>query len=184
MAFIAEHSPDQDKGEWYVIGVDKDNDKPVEVRVRPIPPGVIRQIETTYGNPEKVASTYKTDSGEGQIHVRQRIYSDEDFTAMSVDKAKYAWTDTRNFIIRAKDDMMAKRYSGLLGGGVELKVGEDIVLDGRLSDGIKNHILDAAFVVSPGGNKADTKTIRGFIVEKSRELGSLARREEAALAKN
>lgn len=172
MAFLREHSPAHDKGRWYQIGEDPDNNRPIKVKLRRLPESTARSISEKYGADRDDPVEAEGGGGKARFTVRRRVHSLEDMRAISIDRCLWAWLDCQNLSIEPLDDDVAKRYSEMLGGDAQVKANEPTILDGRLTAPMKQYLL---------GN---FDKLRRAIDEKVTEHAQADAAEEVALAKN
>ena len=147
MPFLKLVAPESDLGRWIDVGIHPDNHKPVRLKVRRIPEKVDLQIANTYGTAEKVTSPIKNTNADGSkveyTRVsKQRVYDFADNCAIFRDRCEYAVLDSENLDATAVDDATAKLLSSLMGGGVDVRVGEAVPFDGRMTTALKHHIFD------------------------------------------
>ncbi len=121
------------EGRWFEIGTDDDSGKRVELRVRSVPASEAERIERKYRrrikNPPPGARL-------------QSLYMVPDAKKWDqlFDNGCYAWIDCKNFSLSVRDEDGARFMSKELQKNV--KIGDVVVLDGKLTDKIKREIFD------------------------------------------
>lgn len=164
MAFIKSASPENIKGELFVMGKDQDTGKEVRFRIRATPDAVARKIAESRGRVREVQRAVEEKDGKKMFLglVKTRVYEPDDMRQANRDEAIYDWTGSENFSIRALDEGMAKVYAGLL-GTESIEVGIDIPVDDRLTEELKRYLLD------------NDASLAEDILEKAMELGKRER---------
>lgn len=96
--------PENDEGTWHQFAVDPETRLPVELRIRIIPFEVTVRLEKKHGHEETATDNL------GRKRP-QRVRTDEETINWMWDRAEWAWTDSRNFEIRLRDDESADFYN-------------------------------------------------------------------------
>lgn len=157
MAFLDDFGKaENDPGEWVDAGTD--GERTVKVRVRTVPEDMIRALTRKYTKPEKV----QTPEGIQTVQPVARDWQDNiDF---NLERAKWAWVDCENFYVRVRDEDSGRFYAKSLGRNDQpFPVDEEICLDGKLTDGIREYVLKKngafrAFILQKSSDLAEEKT--------------------------
>jgi hypothetical protein len=123
---------ENDPGEWFPMeDWAKDGEPVPALRVRHLPSNVARTLEKKYGKDRlKVV--------DGMTLPDRSV---DESLAIARQRALWAWTDTRNVTAKIKDAEGAELFQKLL-SDPNIKAGDDVPLDGRLSEDVKLHFLE------------------------------------------
>ena len=134
MAFLNDWGkPENDPGEWIAAG--KDGLRTVKCKIRAIPDDMLRMLLKRHFKNEKV----DTASGRASMPVAS---SWEDTFKFGVDRAIWALVDTEEFFVRINDEESGRFYAKATGRNDQpFEVGEEVCLDGKWTDGIREHVL-------------------------------------------
>lgn len=161
-----------DKGEWRVYGQDKDHpERTVEFQVRAIPRTQDESFLTKYGVEEKVVLEAGEGNDKRSAWVKQRVMSALDMRALNIDRAVYALVDTKNFTIEPMDpeeETLLKKWLPQ----AEVKIGEEVSIDGRLSEDLARYLFTQAYPLAE------------WVVAEANEVAAKSARVEGALTKN
>lgn len=154
-----------DLGAFFLIDRDEDAGVDIAFRVRRIPDSVGQRFEKKYGREEQIA---RPAGGKRP----QRVFSLDELQGVLTDKADWAWTDTRNVVISIGDEGAADFYTKELGRQDDpVKVGDEVVLDGKLTSAIKRRVF------------AQDANLMTWILQRSETLDKKYRGEETELSK-
>lgn len=130
MALVFEEfsTPAADPGRWFPYQQDG-----VACRVRRMPSDEANEIEA------KITAAEEATAPAGENGTRQARPATQHFLQLRLEEAIRAWMDCVGFAVAPQDDAEATFYTAELQKPVA--VGEEVSLDGRLTEGIKRRLL-------------------------------------------
>lgn len=156
MAFLDDYGkPENDLGAWVEVGRDTDGTV-VRLRVRPIPEEVLRTLMRKFTRSEQFINT-------DGVKTTQPVAKDwQDNVDFLVAQSAWMLVDSENLTVMPRDDEAAKFYGKAMGRDGLLSKDEPIVLDGKLTDTIKDHLM------------RNNGKLRSFVVESGRKIAEEA----------
>ena len=123
-------------GDWHIWKFDREEQLPIELRVRPMSTDAQKEIDRKYQNLR--FAKFRHDRRFG---AKRWILTEEARTQQGQDYDAWMWTDCRNLFIRAEDERTATLLSEELKEAVG--IGKRVCLDTRLTDRLKRALLQA-----------------------------------------
>lgn len=131
MAFLETYTDEENPGVWYTLARDPDRNVPVQFRIRAESRELREALDKEFGRDQKARG------------IKYRSIPDKLQQKADVAQAARLWTDAKNLWIRVRTQGAIELYSEemqLNGNGPAL--GDEVCLDGKLTDKIKQDILD------------------------------------------
>lgn len=136
MALLDDYGkPEQnDKGEWVEIG--HDEGRTVRLQIRAMPDDVLQSIL------RKHTRTDFVDNSTSGVRTAQPVPREwSDYTKFDIERAKFVLIDSENLFVRVRDAEAASFYQKAMGLPTPPPVEEEVQLDGKLTEAIKDHLL-------------------------------------------
>ena len=151
---------DNDPGTFHTLGDDPETGKEIYFKIRALTDDMLADARKKVNKPKrKIDGQWKAEP-----------LDDEDFKEIGWHTVYWMWTDSLDLFMRIEDDEALEIYNKELGGppyklqtktkkgfGVKessnaLKKGDSVLVDGRLTDGLKRHLCErygkfASFVI-------------------------------------
>lgn len=161
--FVVYGNPELDPGSWQTWpgSVTKEKPKGVGFRIRRLPFDKAQELEARYGEEKQITL------GAQRVPARER--TEEETGALLIDKAAFAWTESRDLEVVPGDDAARAIFSPY---AQDAAAGSPVKVDGEVPDVVKRYLLSRYL------------DLVLWIVRIATESDKAKRAREAAAAKN